>query len=566
MLDLEYSNLLQIIQPYKVSGREESSSFLYWFLINIYRLDIIEVQNIVCDGRGDKGIDGIYINENEECIDVFQCKIVQKSTKTLGDTQIKEFIGSLKQLETTEGIDSVMSSTGNTQLKNLLSEYKDYFVSSKYTIRGIFVTNAEKDSNAESLLQATSALVRLEVWDKSLISQMYVPSEKAIQATSELSFDVFGVDYAEYNVDNIAKVVIAPISAPDLVLMEGINNQQLFDLNLRKSLGKTKVNKDIANSISTPLEHKQFLLYHNGITIICSKLDTSEKDKIKIQGYSVVNGCQSVSSLYKNRDKVTKDLRILTRIIEIEPGSEELIPKITRNSNNQNGIKPRDFRSNTATQVRLQQEINQSYPDYYYEIKSGDDRGERIVIENELAGRILLAFDLREPWLIQRTKKIFDESHHQIFARPEVTGGRIVILFELYREIEHDLRKIKPELFSGYQITKFFLLYLLAEVFLTDSTGKEFYRNPKNFYQNDSQKVTLFNCIHTILGDLIIDINAEFEDKGGENFDFKTTFKSPTLLRKLKDEVIASYTKVVNRRRVESFSQIWKKFSQESQH
>jgi hypothetical protein len=27
---------------------------------------------------------------------------------------------------------------------------------------------------------------------------MYVPSEKAIPATSEISFDVFGYDYAEY--------------------------------------------------------------------------------------------------------------------------------------------------------------------------------------------------------------------------------------------------------------------------------------------------------------------------------------------------------------------------------
>jgi hypothetical protein len=556
MIDLDYTNLLEIVQPYKVSGRQESSSFLYWFLVNIYRLDIIEVQNIVCDGHGDKGIDGIYINDNEECIDVFQSKIVQKPTKTLGDTQLKEFIGSIQQLETLEGIDSVISSTVNTQLKGLITEYKEYFISSKYTIRGVFVTNSEKDHNAESLLESISTSTNLVVWDKSLISKMYVPSEKAIPVTLELSFDVFGVDYAEYNVDNIARVVIAPISATDLVLMEGIDNQQLFDLNLRKSLGKTKVNKDIAKSVTNPLEHKQFLLYHNGITVICSKLDTSEKDKIKIQGYSVVNGCQSVSSLYENSDKVTKDLRILTRIIEIEPGSE-LIPKITRNSNNQNGIKPRDFRSNTAIQVRLQTEINKNYPQYFYAIKSGDNPGQLSVIENELAGRILLAFDLKEPWLIQRTKKIFDESHHDIFARPEVTGGRIVVLFVIYKKIEVELGKIQPELFAGYQITKFFLLYLLAEVLGNDDVGKEFCKHPENFYSNVSQQQKLVTCINTILGDLIIDINGEFSEKGGENFDFKTCFKSPNLLRKFKNEVITSYNKLVNRGRVESFSQLW---------
>jgi hypothetical protein len=122
MISLDYTDLVLIIQPYKIPGREEASAFLNWFLVNIYRLDILEVQNIVCDGRGDKGIDGIYVNENEECIDIFQAKTVQNSSKTLGDTQLKEFVGSLKQLETAEGVDSTISTTSNIQLKNLLTD------------------------------------------------------------------------------------------------------------------------------------------------------------------------------------------------------------------------------------------------------------------------------------------------------------------------------------------------------------------------------------------------------------------------------------------------------------
>ena len=557
MINLDYTDLAQLIQPYKIQGREEGCAFLSWFLVNLYRLDIIEVQGIVCDGPGDKGIDGIYVDDNEECIDIFQSKTVQNPKKTLGDTQLKEFVGSLNQLETTEGVDSMISSTGNTQLKNLLVEYRDIFISSKYTIRGVFITNAVKDSNAESFLEATSNKISLKVWDRDLIAKMYVPSEKAIQATSEISFDLFGFDFVEYNVSTMAKVVFAPVSAIDLVQMEGIENQQLFDLNLRKNLEKTKVNKDIAKSISSNSEHGNFLLYHNGITIICNGLDTSEKDKVKIQGYSVVNGCQTVSSLYKNRDKITKDLRVLTRIIQVGIDQVDLVSKITYNSNNQNGIKARDFRSNTKTQVRIQQEIKESYLNYFYEIKRGDDPGQRIVIENTLAGQILLAFDLKRPWDAQRYSKIFDDLHQEIFARPEVTGGRIVVLFDLYKEIENDLSKIEPLLFSGYQITKFFLLYLLSEVLLEDEVGKAFCKKPESFYQDSNQKKKLFECIHIILGDLIIDLNGEFEELGGEKFDFKTTFKSSTLLRSLTNKVKASHKKLIARKRLESFSQLW---------
>ncbi len=510
--------------------------------------------------HGDKGIDGIYINHNEECIDIFQSKIVQSSTKTLGDTQLKEFIGSLSQLETEQGIESIIKSTGNAQLKNLLVENRDLLVSSSYLIRGIFVTNANKDANAESLLNAISPASKLRIWDKSLITQMYVPSEKAIKATSELSFDVFGLDYAEYNVANSAKVVIAPLSATDLVQMEGIQNQQIFDLNLRKGLGNTKVNKDISKSIENQSEHGQFLLYHNGITVICNTVDTSEEGKIKIRDYAVVNGCQTLSCLYAKRNKVTNDLRVLTRLIEIKPDSE-LIPKITYNSNNQNGIKVRDFRSNTQTQVRLQKEIAQHYPQYFYRIKTGDEPGQRTVIDNEVAGRILLVFDLKEPWAVQNTSKIFDEWHQRIFARPEVTGGRIVTLFKLYTEIQENLDKIRPELFSKYQITHFFLLYLISEVLSSDEVGIVFCKNPESFCKSTSQESQLFECIDILMADLIIDINAEFQERGGENFDFKRIFKSSNSLRALKNEVLAPYHKLVSRGRVESFSQLWEKFS-----
>jgi hypothetical protein len=288
-------------------------------------------------------------------------------------------------------------------------------------------------------------------------------------------------------------------------------------------------------------------------------LDTSEKDKIKIQGYSVVNGCQTVSSLYKNRNQVTQDLRILTRIIRVDSTQAGLISRITYNSNNQNGIKARDFRSNTQTQVRLQQEIEQGYPNYFYEIKRGDDSGNRILIENTLAGQILIAFDLKRPSSVQRYSKIFDDLHQEIFARPEVTGGRIIVLFDLYKQIEQNLYQVKPELFAGYQITKFFLLYLLAEVLSEDEVGKEFCRKPESFYATPQQKACLLQCMNIILSDLIIDLNAEFQDEGGDNYDFKAVFKAPNSLRNLANRVIASHKKLIARGRTESFSQLWHK-------
>ena len=49
MLSLDYSNLIDLIKVYKISGRTESTAFLHWFLVNIYRLEKMEVDNIICD-------------------------------------------------------------------------------------------------------------------------------------------------------------------------------------------------------------------------------------------------------------------------------------------------------------------------------------------------------------------------------------------------------------------------------------------------------------------------------------------------------------------------------------
>ena len=137
-------------------------------------------------------------------------------------------------------------------------------------------------------------------------------------------------------------MVIAPISGAELVKLEGIESGELFDYNVRQSLGRTNVNRDIEKSVKDYSEHRHFMLYHNGLTIIADGVDTSVRDQVTIRDYLVVNGCQSLTALWRNRKYITDDLRILGRLIELDRDSQ-LLDKITHNSNNQNGIKPRDL-------------------------------------------------------------------------------------------------------------------------------------------------------------------------------------------------------------------------------
>ena len=100
------------------------------------------------------------------------------------------------------------------------------------------------------------------------------------------------------------------------------------------------------------------------------------------------------------------------------------------------------------------------------------------------------------------------------------------------------------------------LLHLLSEVLSQEELGQQFCRKPESFCQNSEQEQHLIESIHTIVKDLIVDLNGEFEDRGSDNFDFKKTYKSPRLLKELTNEVLKAYKKLINRGRVESFSQL----------
>lgn len=556
-VDLSYEPLIELITSYQAKARTESRAFLAWYLENVYRLEPTAAQDGICDGPDDKGVDGIYVDEINSRLDIFQARLVQREDKTVGDTQIKEFAGTLVQFETPESIQNIRETTKNDELRGLLQHHNvDQLVKDGYVVRGLFVTNALTDPSAYSYIENSGA--NIVIRDRKHIEDIYVPAGHVAASRHALTFDVFGFDVAEYKVGS-ARIVVAPLAATELVEMEGIQSGDIFDHNVRQYLGRTSVNKDIDRSVRDAQEHQNFLLYHNGIAIVAESVDTSQKGKITIANYVVVNGCQSVSVFWDRKTELSSDLRILARIIQLDRSSP-LMDSITHHSNNQNGIKPRDFQSNSPLQLRLRNEFSEKFGgQVFYQISRGERSSAPQVIENELAARILLAFDLRQPWTSHQTYKLFDDLHSAIFARPEVNAERILALHNVYEVVSDELGELQNELLANYTLTKFFLLFLLREALDTDSLGREFVQNPASFLGAPNGRERLRGCIKEILRDLIVDLNAEVQEReeSGNGFDFKRDLKSPSAVANLARDIQSSYLKIVRRKRVSSFSDLW---------
>ncbi|HEU0209184.1 MAG TPA: AIPR family protein [Candidatus Binatia bacterium] len=548
-IDLTYPKLLDLFPEHLDPNRSESGSFLIWYLENYLRLDSVDAVDAICDQSGDKGIDGVYINEDSGTVEVYQSKISQKAGRTIGDTLLKEFAGTLKQFESAGTLHNLVKSAGKADVARLIERLDLIGKVGDYAIKGVFISNADLDSNGEAYLGSHDGI---RFVGKTELTKTFISASRDARITKPALFDVSGHETSKYVVDKDHEAIIAPVKATELIKLDGIANQALFAFNVRGPLGRTQVNKDIAVSVRDRSRHKMFPLFHNGITIIAKDV-TNKKGTITINDYYVVNGCQSLSELHKNAMSVTDELRILVKIIKMD-ASSPLSEMVTTFSNNQNGVKPRDFKSNNPIQIRLQNEIATEFGnEFYYEIKRGESSSGKTVITNENAGLHLLAFDLKRPWATHRKYQVFEDDYAEIFGRPVVKASRLVLCQLLANEVDSAITRLKNSLFAKYALTRYLMLFIVRLVLEEDDLGKKIIASPHDFVFDKRNRAALIAAISRVLDDVIIDLNAEVAQLG-EDFDYRGRLRDEAWVKSLAHKVVGDHRKLVARDRILPFS------------
>lgn len=549
--DLCYTNLDPIVlKGYEKRGTDRSKRFLRWFLENIFRLEPQEADDAVIDAKQDKGIDAIYVDVTTETVYFFQAKTRESDKATLGDTDLKEFVGSMEQFKTQSAIETILDSNANALLKAALTrnDIKSK-VSGGFSVEGVFVTHIPQNGDAIAFMK--SAPSNVDLYDATRIANEYVEVSAPGGVAGSFQFDFEG-EAIRYDIGSVrSRLFLA--GALQLTHLDGILDGTLFARNVRYSLGhNTKINKSLIANIRDKAEHKNFPLYHNGITIVCEKISLDDKSSISIDNYVVVNGAQSLTSLYRAKARITKDLRILVRIVEVNKDAD-LEDKITTNSNNQNAIKARDQKSNSKTQLRLKQEVEAiKEPSFQYEIKRGESRGTDPVIVNEDAGLILLGMDLEQPWSCHQRYKIMDELHADIFSRPSVNGWQIVGYNKLFDSICVQTDQFDDESFGSYTLTKYFLAYAVVMILRDGSLGRAALASFQKLIATkrlDDFVVICAGIAKTTAQDLNAEIVAEMQDP---NFDYKAQLKSLTWCKSTGSKLLAQYRKDVTRKKADA--------------
>ena len=548
--DFEYAKLQsQILPNYSDRAHSVSGQFLRWFMEEIFRLEPQDADDACVDSQLDKGIDGIFVSEQAEEIYLFQSKVRQKRNAKLGDKDIKEFAGSLDQFSSAQSISNLLDGNASIELKNcirrtnLVGRIEEGFVP-----KGIFCTNTTSAVDAQDYLQARSDI---ELYDATRIANERIDIEVDGGIKKEFSFDVSDTEVIKYESKDGITARFFLAYARELVSLSGISDGELFEQNVRLSLGNTKINKQLLASVKNKKEHQHFPLYHNGITLLCEKIKSEDETTLTVKHYVIVNGAQSVTSLYTAKESITDDLRVLTKVVALK-GDTSLAGKITYNSNNQNAIKARDLRSNHPVQARLQREIMDiNHKNYRYEVKRGEDNQGFAVISNEEAGLILLAMDLGEPWSCHQKYRVMDDSHGRIFGQPHVNGYKIIGLHEAFRATRVGLNDIEDKPFSAYNLTKYFMSFVVSEIIKTSNLGKAILHNPKILFDHNSidEFAQIFEDISQTVA---LDLNAEIQEPLEEGkLDYKASLKSVRWCEGMSRTLVSSYLKDVKRKKAE---------------
>ena len=541
MTQAQFDLLETAIQPNIVGSRTESAGLLAWFLENVWRMEPEDVDDAICDGGGDKGIDALEVDDDLGEITIFQTKHRQTAVRRQSDVDLTQLVGTAAYFASTDTVDRLLQSNPNPELTRLLLrlDVRQKGVNGAHAARLVFVTNAELDQTAVDYIAALEDHEPpLDVWDRSRLSVVATRTQRPELLPGIVTLRAKSTP-TSVALDADTKLAVALVPAQELVALPGIDNLSIFDPNVRLGLGRTRINRELATSVTTPAEHALFPAYHNGLTVLTHELNVVG-DELRLDGVSVVNGCQSLLTLYEHRHALTGDLNVLVKAIQVDTASS-LPDKITYRTNNQNSVDIRDQRSRDPIQRALQGEVAATYgASFGYAIRRGEVVNAAEFLGNESAAQMLMAVYLGEPWNAVRKVRLFDADYHRIFNR-SINAHKLYLLHVFIRAIEGARARLRSDLASSFSSVRFTLAFLLAEVLRETDQGKTLLESPERFLPDLRTQVE--ETLTTLAQEVAESTNTYVENEEAEAaandtiYDPKVAFKSRAGVRSLQQEV-----------------------------
>jgi hypothetical protein len=445
--------------------------FVAWYVRRVLLQSPQATKICVVDGANDKKIDALVIDDENRNILIIQGKFFE--TGTIDSGPLQEILAAWVRIQDLHSLQT----DGNDKLKERIEALRqaledEYDITFELLTTGKLTTAAESDLKvfSERLeeskdFNATIALVNSEVIETRLIdaeSKILPAISHTIKLSSDkvMTFDIKGT-----------RSVIAALPLSECLKLPGIIDQRLFRKNVRHTLGWNTINKKIKQSIKSD-RPQDFFFSHNGITAICKEFKLNpENSSLQCIDLNVVNGCQSLTTIYKCSEdvrRVDKDSSfILFRFYEIP--QKDLADKISINTNSQTAVKPRDLKSNDRIILSLKRAYETMYPDGLFINQRGmeipGDKDKSKVVDLADFAKTVMAWQCQRPNISYNEKKLFDELYKNVF-KPDYNPVSILALKKWDTLIMENWEKLPLDdiLKATKSYVRFHILYSISSL------------------------------------------------------------------------------------------------------
>ena len=540
-----YSKILkEISQDYYVENfPNEGQRFVAWYLRNIHNLDTYETKDCITDGAGDKQIDAVYVDNQTSTIYIIQGKFY--GGDTVDAEPLREVLSSWIQIKDLEHLQDGANNKLQVKINEISNALDDdYEICFELITTSTLTESAEHDLSAfqKELSESEALSANLIVVDNETLKFKYDEALNKSRPYINHEFKLQEGKYMELMIGS-TKATIVALPLKECVKIPGIKDGSLFRKNVRQSLGTgNKVNKGISRTVKN--DPDEFFFLHNGITAICSQMYIHD-GILSVKELNVVNGCQSLSTIYSVSEaaKKTDDAYIMFRFYEIS--NNDRADKISTCTNSQSAVKARDLRSNDKSVLAMKKAYELFYTDGYFITKRGETvdpvkyNTAHTVNLTDL-GKQLIAWHSQRPTISYSETKIFDKYFDQLFRR-EYTPENIQALNEIFTEIMKNWNKDNPmglneTLLAMKAYAPYHQLYAVSVIICETNKMNESVPEPSVALEKMKNSGLLENVIETAGNCLNMAMETASEEAANNNRMFvpQNWIKSKTALKDLR--------------------------------
>jgi len=474
---------------------DSARAFLHWgireMLFEDDLSDEVIAEKLIIDGPDDLGVDAFWVDDESKVVHLFQSKYLSAANTILPRSDVDTFIAAPARL-----LDPDMVTKSKNEGVKELNEALVSALESEFTVNLIFLTTGDFAAKDRDYFQRNSVMARelsvngkmlsirleLNITDLPYLTRLW--QEHLNQPAAETSARFQLVQGQFHEVRGEYRVLDFTVPAMALVSIFDEFKYEIFRLNPRGPLIRSKINRAISKSLEEPATSHLFNVLNNGITAICDSW-TREGTSVSARNFQIVNGCQTTVALSRAKARVRADSSVQVDVKLVEC-PEVMHAEIARATNTQNRLKYEDFVSTDRLQLQLQQEFRSLNPPWFCEVKRGEwgqmidkrekaryqtDGGNRVLTVKEVA-QAALAFLGKPGEAKDKPRLVFEKKlaspdgmYDEVFVEG-ITAQQLLLPASVYRRVLQEVGRTEsaPDWLS---YARLHILWLLGELVRT---------------------------------------------------------------------------------------------------